>query len=193
MTHWFVVVGGYVLGSVLAGDIVVSRAAGRAPEEMGENPGIAGTFRIAGLRGGTIAMILDLCKGALPVAVAIHLGFGTRWLMAAAAAPVIGHNWSLFKGLDGGLGLGPATGVVMWLAWPQMLPAYLAGAIAWYFTRWVPVIAIVSLPLGLLLLWLTGAPASRLGIVGAIMVVEALRGAQAELGRARSSGRGTVG
>ncbi len=180
MNVWALVIGAYLLGSVLPGEILVRRAVGKDPEALGENPGIAGTFRAAGVRAGVLAMIFDLSKGALPVAVAIHWGVHAPWLGFVAAAPVAGHNWSVFERFDGGLGLGPATGAVMWVAWPQMLPAYLSGAVAWFTTRWVPIIALVSLPLGLVLLGLTHATGDTLVVVGGAMLTVAVRAGQVE-------------
>lgn len=85
------------------------------------NPGAFNVFRAGGRGWGWLAILLDFLKAALPVGIA-HFGLELRgwWLVAVAAAPVLGHAYSPFLGWKGGKALaavfGAWSGLSIWLA-----------------------------------------------------------------------------
>ncbi|MEW6047513.1 MAG: glycerol-3-phosphate acyltransferase [Bacillota bacterium] len=172
---WLVVVGGYLLGSILPAEWVVLRRTGRTPHQLNDNPGGAGAWRLAGPGWGTVVALFDLAKGAVSVALAERLGLSGGWLAAAAVAPVAGHNWPFYKGFRGGRGLAAATGALFWLALPQMLPAYGIGAAAALWRRWVPMVGVVAFPVGLVLMVRASVPADRVQAAFLVMLVVAVR------------------
>lgn len=173
--EWLIVAGGYLLGCLLPADWIVRRRTGHAPDQLGDNPGGAGTWRLAGPRWAVPVILLDIAKGALPVAAAEAWGLHGGWLALAAVAPVAGHNWPLHRRFRGGRGLAPATGALLWLAWPQMLPAYALGVVAALAGRWVPLVGVVAFPIGLgAMLW-ARLPYDRVAAAGAVMTAVALR------------------
>lgn len=184
--HWLVVIAGYLLGSLLPADWVVRRRTGRSPGEHGDNPGGAGTWRMAGPAAGVAVAAFDLAKGALPIALARHTGMTGAWLIAAAAAPIIGHNWPWHRGWRGGRGLAAATGALLCLDPAHVLPGYVLGAIAAWRRRWVPMVGVVAFPAALLWLWIDGAPASDIQAALAIMLLVALRQASWVTARIRA-------
>ncbi len=172
---WLVVLGGYVLGSILPAEWLVRRRTGHTPHELGDNPGGAGAWRLAGPVAGITTILFDLAKGALPVAAADRLGLSGGWLAAAAVAPVAGHNWPFYRPWKGGRGLGAATGALFVLAFRSVLPAYVVGAAAALWRRWVPTVGIVAFPLGLVLMVWHDVPADRVGAAMAVMLAVAVR------------------
>lgn len=146
-------IGGYLLGSILPAVWIVRRKTGKAPWELGDNPGGSGVWRLAGPTAGILTILFDIMKGVIPAALAQKAGLQGFWFVAAVCGPVIGHNWPLFTHLKGGRGFACATGILFYLAWREMLPAYLAGAVVALRMRWVPAIGAIAFPLGLLLVY----------------------------------------
>ena len=162
----------YLWGGILPAEWIVRRITGRIPEAWGDNPGGASTFRLAGWRAASLVILFDLIKGALPVIVADHIGWGTRWLVLSAVAPVAGHNWPAQRAFrPGGMGLAAALGAFLYLGWPGSVPAYVLGLLCVYLGRWAPWMGIVALPLTLTWMWLQGYPAARLWAAVGILVV----------------------
>lgn len=192
MEPW-VVLGAYLIGSILPAEIFVRLRTGRSPHDFQDNPGGGGAWRLAGPAAGLITILFDLGKGAIPTAIALRAGFSPPWLIAAAVAPVVGHAWPFYKviRLDrGGRGLGPATGALFALAFREVVPAYVLGALAAYRFRWLPSVGIVAFPLGLLLMILGRVPPERLAAALAVMLVVLLRNGNLLWTVART--RGTV-
>lgn len=170
-----IVASGYLLGSILPAELIVRRKAGRSMRALGDNPGGAGTYRKAGLAAAAFVSIFDIAKGIVPVALADTLGGRGWWLAAAAAAPVVGHNWPVFLRFQGGKGLAAAIGAIGWLGWPYILPAYLLGGAAVLWRRWAPMMGIVAIPLSLLFMGWAGLAGERLLAVLVIAVVLVIR------------------
>lgn len=77
------------------------------------NPGAANAWRAGKWKLGVPVLLLDFCKGALPVGVAhFTLGVTSWWLVPVALAPVFGHIFSPFLNFQGGKGLAVTFG--MW-------------------------------------------------------------------------------
>lgn len=169
-----VVILAYLAGSVLPAEIFVRRKTGRTPHELEDNPGGGGAWRNAGPIAGLITILYDMGKGAVPTAIALRYHFPLPWLIAAAVAPVIGHCWPFYKiirGDRGGRGLGAATGALFVLAFWQVVPAYVLGALAAAVFRWLPSVGIVALPLSLVLLLYWQVPMERFLPALAVMLV----------------------
>ena len=116
---------GYLLGAIPTG-VLICKALG-APDARQEGSGHTGGLNVsrqAGIWAGALTGILDTGLGALAVAVASHFT-GSPWAAAAAGVmAVVGHNWSVFIGFRGGIGLSKLFGALLVFA---TLPA-LAGA-----------------------------------------------------------------
>jgi glycerol-3-phosphate acyltransferase PlsY len=76
------------------------------------NPGAINAWRAGGWPVGLAALILDVAKGGVPVALARFV-FGLQgWaLVPAAVAPIAGHAFSPWLGLRGGKGIAATFGV----------------------------------------------------------------------------------
>ena len=89
-----------------------------------KNPGTANAFMHGGMLCGILTLIGDILKGFLPVFLFLEasggaVGFGIALVLAA---PVLGHNYSVFYRFEGGKGIATSFGCLLGL-FPQLLPA----------------------------------------------------------------------
>jgi len=116
------VVLGYLLGSIPTAYIVTRLAKGEDVRRLGGgNVGGLNVYREVGFLPAVVVAVVDLGKGAAAVAIACWL-LGVPlpltqaavsqqlFVLAAALAAVVGHNWMLFLKFSGGKGMGPAIG-----------------------------------------------------------------------------------
>lgn len=105
------VVLGYLLGSIPTAYIVTRLAKGRDVRQLGGgNVGGLNVYREVGFLPAVVVAVVDLGKGAAAVAIACWLDLPAPFVLAAALAAVVGHNWMLFLKFSGGKGMGPAIG-----------------------------------------------------------------------------------
>jgi len=115
-------VGGYLLGSIPFGFIVVGML--RERDITAEGSGrIGGTnaMRAGGFGAGALTVAGDVCKGLAAVALARAVLPGVAWAEVLAGwGAVLGHNASIYLGFRGGAGSGPNMGVAG-AFWPPSL------------------------------------------------------------------------
>jgi len=116
------VVIGYLLGSIPTAYIVTRLAKGKDVRQLGGgNVGGLNVYREVGFLPAAVVAVVDLGKGAAAVAIACWLLNASipltlanvsqqLFVLAAALAAVVGHNWMLFLKFSGGKGMGPAIG-----------------------------------------------------------------------------------
>lgn len=107
------------------------------------NVGAGNLTRVAGLRYGMVAAVLDGLKGLVPIVIARRLGLSDAVAAAGGVMAVVGHNWSIYLRGRAGRGLATAVGVLVALApalvlWPGFwavagwrLGGGLAGFVGW--------------------------------------------------------------
>ena len=117
---------GYFAGSIPFG-LLLGYAAGKGDiRQIGSGSiGATNVLRTGNkaLAAGTV--VLDLCKGLLPVFLAAKFFPGTAGMAALAA--VVGHCFPIWLGFKGGKGIATGAGVLLAIAWPIAL----ASAAAW--------------------------------------------------------------
>jgi len=115
------VVLGYLLGSIPTAYIVTRLAKGKDVRQLGGgNVGGLNVYREVGFLPAVVVAVVDLGKGAAAVAIAYWLlDLSVPFVLAAALAAVVGHNWMLFLKFSGGKGMGPAIGSLF-----VLLPLY---------------------------------------------------------------------
>ena len=174
---WLIPVVAYLVGGILPGEYLVRWRRGASPRELGDEPGTAGTWRQAGPAAALAVFAFDFAKGLVPVWLADRLAGGQgALLLAAAVAPVAGHNWPLQRGLrPGGRGLASAIGVTVYLAPLALVPALLAGCVVALWRRRTPWVGIVGFPLALVLMLVLRTPPARVVAAVAAMVTVGLR------------------
>jgi glycerol-3-phosphate acyltransferase PlsY len=102
---------GYLLGSVPTG-VLICRAVG-APDVRhsgSTHTGGLNVSRAAGAWAGVLTGVVDALLGAAAVTVAMWLTDEPWAATAAGVMSVVGHNWSVFIGFGGGIGLSTLLG-----------------------------------------------------------------------------------
>jgi len=168
----------YLVGSIPFGLVVGKVFYGVDVRQQGSgNVGTTNVFRVLGKKAGTAVMICDILKGYIPAAIAAAL-FDPWFAIFIAAAPVVGHIYSIFLKGRGGKGIATGAGVVL---------ALVPLAFAIIFTTWLVLIvltryvSVASLVAALMVPVLTIAfreplPYEIAGVLVAILVWWAHRG-----------------
>jgi glycerol-3-phosphate acyltransferase PlsY len=112
---------GYLLGSIPTAYLAARVATGKDIRRLGGgNVGGLNVYREVGFVPAAAVSIVDLAKGAAAVAIAQWLlDLPLPWVMAAALASVVGHNWMVWLKFSGGKGMGAAIGSLF-----VLLPLY---------------------------------------------------------------------
>jgi len=146
---------GYLMGSVPFGYILTRLFAGRDIRREGSgNIGATNVSRTLGWKGGLATMVLDVAKGAVPVALAAHFNPHPLAAGLAGLAAVLGHCYPLFLGFKGGKAVATSLGVFLVLAPLPCLAAAGIFILVISLTRFVSlgsILAAVSFPFLLLL------------------------------------------
>ena len=121
-------IGGYLLGSVLPANFFFWLARRSSPYEMGEKPSTFAVMRKVGIIPGILCLLFDFGKGFLPGFLAITFGLDAPWLPFITVAPVLGHNWPFLRWKKGGWGMAATGGTFLAVGW--WLPAIIAAMIA---------------------------------------------------------------
>jgi glycerol-3-phosphate acyltransferase PlsY len=103
---------GYLLGSIPTAYLATRLASGKDVRRLGGgNVGGLNVYREVGLLPAAVVGIVDVAKGAAAVAVAQWLlDASPPFVLAAALAAVVGHNWMVWLKFSGGKGMGAAIG-----------------------------------------------------------------------------------
>lgn len=107
------------------------------------NVGTTNVFRVLGKKAGVIVLVCDMLKGYVPAAVAAAV-FDPWFAIVIAAAPVLGHIYSIFLKGRGGKGIATGAGVVLALvpvAFAIILTAWLLLIL---ITRYVSVASLAA-------------------------------------------------
>jgi len=134
---------GVILLAYLIGSIPMAYIVGRATKKIDirhYGSGNVGASNIWFQVGKWAAIPLGafdvLVKGAFPVYLAQELvGTGPWIVMAAGLSTVIGHNWSLYLKLTGGRGITVVLGVLLILAWKELVALVVVALAGWLVFR----------------------------------------------------------
>lgn len=195
MMDFFVIILGYLLGSIPSGLLIVKFKTGKDIRNV-ESGRTGGTnaFRAAGLMAGILTAFLDIFKAVVAVWLAQWLSPGNEWVhILAPIAAITGHNYSLylpefdengkFKRFRGGAGGAPALGGAIGLWAPSVLIILPLGAIV-FFTLGFASITTLSVAFFAILVfgfrYYSGTPGANLsdvfyGVVAGAMLTWALR------------------
>ena len=131
-----------VLLAYLIGSIPLAYVVGRVSRNIdirrfgSGNAGASNVWVQVGKGIGLAVFAFDmLVKGSVPAYLAWEFGTDPWVAVAAGLAAVAGHNWSVYLGLTGGRGITVTIGVLLVLAWPELLAAVLIASIGWLVTR----------------------------------------------------------
>ncbi|MFH1031009.1 MAG: glycerol-3-phosphate acyltransferase [Chloroflexota bacterium] len=172
-------IGAYLLGAVPVAYIAARLYKGIDIRQYGSgNVGATNVIKSTNVWIGTLVIILDLVKGVAMVWVAKLLDMGIASQTAIGVAAVIGHNWSVFLGFNGGRGLLITLGLAAFLPimnnlipWGLLVLTVIAvtGLFVTHDTALGVLLGVISLPL---VTWWTGQPmALTLGFLAMLIIM----------------------
>ena len=135
----------YVLGSLPFGLLIGQAVCRIDPRHYGSHStGATNVARSCGTRYGVGTLVLDIGKGALPVALALGVS-SSPWLVSlTGAAVLLGHMFSVFLDGKGGKGVATTIGIFLVLAfWPLVWSLVLCLLLIW----WTGFVSVGSLAL----------------------------------------------
>ena len=157
--QWFSIIlfvlAAYLLGSLPSGYLIGRWVADIDVRTVGShNIGATNVARSLGLKWGLLVLIIDMAKGALPVAVALSLWSGeakrTSLIVALVAlAAFLGHLASFFLRFRGGKGVATAFGIALVLVPKAALAAlviFLVVTLLWRYVSLGSLTALLTLP-----------------------------------------------
>lgn len=152
-----VVLVGYLLGAFPTGYLLVHALARKDVRSVGSGrTGGTNVLRAAGPIPAALTVVGDALKGGAAVLVA-HAVVGTPLAAGAAgAAAIIGHNYSIFLGFEGGAGTMTNIGVALFL-WPPAGGGVIVLGLAMLFLRRYASLASITVALAMPLLFGAGA------------------------------------
>lgn len=162
----------YLVGSISFSYLIVWLLCGRDIREVGSgNAGATNVLRAAGLTPAIVVLLLDIAKGAVPVAFALQWGAGPLVAGLTAIAAVVGHVFPVYLRFRGGKGVATALGALATLAfWPTVAcVVVILLVIAW--TRFVSLGSIVGVTVAPVLMYFSDASAWSAGAAAAIALL----------------------
>lgn len=139
----------YLLGS-LAFAVIVSRAMGLSdPRTFGsKNPGATNVLRSGSKAAAIVTLLLDACKGLVPVLL-VRL-YGKRWGLEDGAVALValgaflGHLYPVFFRFQGGKGVATFIGAVFGIHWLLGVATGLTWLIIAFFFRYSSLASLVA-------------------------------------------------
>ncbi len=140
---------GYIAGSCPTGYLAVRMIKGSDIRDFGSgNIGATNAGRVLGKKWAVGVAIFDMLKGGLAVLLASFFTDGDTILALTGVFAVLGHNYPVWLGWQGGKGVATTFGVLGFFDFFNPLPAIIGGVI-WYAvlktTRYVCVASVSAL------------------------------------------------
>ena len=133
------IVGSYLLGSLLWADIIARKVKGIDIRNYG-NPGGGTIYRTMGGKWATLVGILDAGKAVIPTLIAMKMFLPDYWpVVFVAVAAVAGHLWPVFFRFSGGGGLGCSMGILACLMPRELGIVFPFGILAGYIMWKLPI------------------------------------------------------
>lgn len=157
----FVVVSGYLLGSIPAAYIMCRLRKGIDIRQVDvRNMGAGSTMRQCGKWEGAVVGIVDIGKGAAAVLLAQFVGADYLFVLAAGFAALLGHNFPFSIGFKGGQGVATVMGVFFALAPQAMVLMLIVMGIVLLVTRHIFSMIFIVSPFLPLFIWISGLDGS---------------------------------
>ena len=144
----------YLLGSISTGILVSKQSGHNLRTEGSHNTGASNALRVLGLKGGALTFLGDFSKAALSVGIGWWLA-GLHGAMLAGLCVILGHNWPLFFGFQGGKGIACSTAVLLLTFFWQGAVAALLCLLVIYLWRYISVGSLTMLTVFFLLILFT--------------------------------------
>jgi len=168
----------YLIGSIPFGVVIGKLFYGVDVRQHGSgNVGTTNVFRVLGKKAGVAVLILDMLKGYIPGVIAAWL-FHPWFAIFIAAAPVVGHMYSVFLRFKGGKGIATGAAAVAALVPLVFLIVVSVWVILVLTTRYVSVASLAATTLVPVLTIAFGEPLPYqiAGVLVAVVIWWAHRG-----------------
>ncbi len=176
-TVLIVAVAAYLIGSFPTAYVFARQRVGVDIRTVGSgNVGGSNMRALEGTWATVVVGVIDLLKGTLPVWLAVRLGLGAQAAYVAAVAVVVGHDWPVWLGFQGGRGGASSLGTLLVL-YPYGFLWVLGLMTIGKVTATVAILHICGVATLPLVAWLLGQPAglvATLIILAVLMVVKRL-------------------
>ncbi len=150
---------GYILGSVLFGEII-AKLKGVDIRSVGSgNVGATNVGRALGKKYALLVFLLDLLKGFIPASLgASILGISSFSFFLVALSPILGHMFSAFASFKGGKGVATAFGVLLAVSPGVAFLSLVVWFITLYKWRYVALSSMVASVSAFIFLLIGGFP-----------------------------------
>ncbi|MDX8406865.1 MAG: glycerol-3-phosphate 1-O-acyltransferase PlsY [Mariprofundaceae bacterium] len=152
------VLAAYLLGAVPFGLLLSRLISKRDPRQHGSgNIGATNALRTGGKLVGALTLLTDVAKGAVPVALAVNVGWADQWVAAIAVGAALGHVFPVYLKFKGGKGVATMFGAVLpWLPWAALaaLAVWLLSLKITHYVSLSSILAGCALPIAA---WAAGA------------------------------------
>jgi acyl phosphate:glycerol-3-phosphate acyltransferase len=157
----FLVLAGYLLGSIPFGLIFAKLFAGKDVRELGSgNIGATNVSRVVGPLAGILTLVLDAAKGAAAVWLAARItDHAASAMIFTGIAALLGHCFPVWLRFKGGKGVATALGIFIALCPLAALAAFVLFVLVALFWRYVSLgslSAAAAMPLLIYFLWAPG-------------------------------------
>ncbi len=160
---WLLLLRAYLLGSIPSAYLIVRVSTGEDIRYMGDgNVGAKNAYEsVRKLIGFSIAAA-DIGKGFLAVTAARHFGFSEGLILLAGGCVVLGHDFSIFPGFQGGQGMAATVGVFGALFPQATLLAFISFLVILALTRNWDLSYGIAFFLLVAGLWISGHPTKQI-------------------------------
>ncbi|MGB2964852.1 MAG: glycerol-3-phosphate acyltransferase [Anaerolineales bacterium] len=160
---WFLLLGAYLLGSIPSAYLIVRVTIGEDIRYFGDgNVGAKNAYESVGKLIGFSIAAADIGKGFLAVTAARNLGFSEGLVLLAGGCVVLGHDFSIFLGFQGGQGMAATVGVFGALFPLVTLLAFISFLILLALTRNWDLSCGIAFFLLVVGVWLSGYPTKQI-------------------------------
>lgn len=169
-----IVLGAYLLGSLPSALVLVWTATGKDVRLEGSgNIGATNALRTAGWRVGVAVTLIDIAKGAIPVALMRWIDPRPGWIAATLVAAVLGHCFPVWLDFKGGKGVATGLGVFLVVDPRAALWAVGVWLIVFVVSGWVSLASMVASATFPVVLSVVGDPdpAVLAAVIGVAVVI----------------------
>lgn len=142
--HWWIVLAAYILGATPFGFLAGKMRGIDIRDHGSGNIGATNVVRTLGKPVGITVLILDICKGLVPVLVAKSLSDSSILHIATAIAAILGHNYTFWLRFKGGKGIATTGGAILPIMPFALVAAVLGWLIVFKVSRYVSLASIAA-------------------------------------------------
>ena len=134
----------YFIGGFLTAGVIASLKRVDLSKKGSGNLGATNALRVFGPLAAVLVLLGDIAKGVLGVWVGLRLGGSKEVAALCGLAVIIGHNWPLFFGFQGGKGIATTLGAIILLVPKTIMVVIPLWALVVLLTRYVSLASLLA-------------------------------------------------